>query len=72
MPRDRVASGEHTLLALECPECCQYTEQPLAWLIDARLLACDACGSKIEIGSGQNRLLIDTHANLKREAEQHG
>jgi hypothetical protein len=69
MPRDHAASDEHTLLALECPECHQYTEQPLAWLLGARSLACDACGSQIEIGSGQNRLLIDTHASLNRAAE---
>jgi transcription elongation factor Elf1 len=64
MEGDLARSDARTLLALECPECHEYTEKSLTWLNDASLLSCNACGCHIEIKSGQNRVLIDTYVDL--------
>ncbi len=61
---DYIRSEPHTLLALECPDCFEYTEKPLAWLTAANSLSCRACGAPIEIKSGQNRALIDNYRDF--------
>jgi len=60
----RPDSCNSTFLAIECPQCRDYSERRLAWLRTARATSCDNCGLPIDLSSGDNRLAIDGHIDL--------
>jgi ribosomal protein S27E len=51
-------------LAVECIQCGHYSERRLAWLHHASVMACDNCTAAIDLSSGANRSVIDSHVAL--------
>jgi hypothetical protein len=48
----------YTKVGIPCPKCRQHTEQTLAWLKTHNGLVCQSCDFIINLGSEENRTLI--------------
>jgi ribosomal protein S27E len=62
-------SGNSTLLAIECPQCEDYSERRLVWLRDASAMICDNCAGPIDLSSGSNRAVIDGYIELSERLD---
>ena len=54
------AANARITLAIECPECGEYSEKKLVSLKLARAVDCKVCGVAIDVESGDYRTEIDT------------
>jgi len=62
-------SRSSIFLAIECLRCGHYSERPLAWLREANTMACDNCAFSIDLSSGTNRTVIDSHVALSERLD---
>ncbi len=43
---------------IQCPNCPEVTEKPLAWLVDMNSLFCPACGNGIDLQTKELNTLL--------------